>query len=111
MHRQRKAECASSADLAFCPDSAAVALHDSFRDVETESNASSIIRGHLKKPHEHGVQVVGCNADSGVSDSEANIVSNAFDVDDYSPVSWRELYGIAQKIRQHLKDPCSIKRG
>jgi hypothetical protein len=33
-----------------------MALHNSLGDVETESNASSIILGHLQKPHEHGFQ-------------------------------------------------------
>src|SRR3954469_16331225 len=109
MDRQRKAECASLADLAFCPASAAVTLHNSFGDVETESNPSSIIRGHLKKPHEHGLQLVRRNADPSVTDREANLVSDAFHVNDNPPLRRRELDGIAEKIGQHLKNPRGIK--
>ena len=74
MNRKREAEGAPFTDLTLCPDSAAVALHNGLGDVKTESNTSSIILGHLKKPHEHGFQFVGGDSDAGVTDRKANLV-------------------------------------
>lgn len=76
LKRQCEAECTSLADPAFCPDSAPVTLHNSFGDVEAEPNASSIIRGHLKKPQEHGFHLVACNADAGVAYREPNLIAD-----------------------------------
>ena len=87
MNRKRETEGTSFTDLTLCPDSAAVALHNGLGDVETESDTSSIILGHLKKPHEHGCQFVGGDSDAGVTDRNANLVSEAFDVNDNSPVN------------------------
>ena len=105
MNRKREPEGTPFTDVALCPDSAAVTLHNGLGDVETESDTSSVILGHLKKPHEHGVQFVGGDSDAGVTDRKANLVSEAFDVNDNSPVSRRELDRIAQKIGEHLKNP------
>ena len=105
MNRKREGEGAPFTDLTLCPDSAAVALHNGLGDVETESDTSPVILDHLNKPHEHGFQFVGGDSDAGVTDREANLVSDAFDVNDDSPVSRRELDRIAQKIGEHLKNP------
>ena len=111
MNRKREAEGTPFTDLTLCPDSAAVALHNGPGDVETESDTSPIILGHLKKPHKDGFQFLRRDSDAGVSDRKTNLVSEAFDVNDNSPVSRRELHRIAQKIGEHLKNPCRIKRG
>ena len=105
MNRKREAEGTPFTDLTLGPDSAAVALHNGLGDVETESDTSSIILGHLKKPHEHGFQFVRGDSDAGVTDRKANLVAEAFDVNDNSPVSRRELDRIAQKIGEHLENP------
>ena len=105
MNRKREAEGTPFTDLALCPDSAAVALHNGLGDIETESDASSIILGHLKTSHEHCFQFVGGDSDADVTDREANLVSEAFDVNENSPASRRELDRIAQKIGEHLKNP------
>ena len=82
MNRQRETEGTPFTDLTLCPDSAAVALHNGLGDVETEPDTSSIILGHLKKPHEHGLQFVGGDSDAGVTDRKANLVSETVPLHD-----------------------------
>ena len=60
MNRKREAEGTPFTDLALCPDSAAVALHNGLGDIETESDASSIILGRaLPRDRSGGVSASG----------------------------------------------------
>lgn len=108
---KREVERGSLPGRALGPDSAAVAVDDGLGDVETKSDASSVIRVHLKKPPEHRFQFVGGDSHAGVTDRDANLFSGLFDVNDDSPAGWRELERIAQQIAKYLKNPRCIERG
>lgn len=66
---------------------------------------------HLRKLLEDGVQVLGCDADTGIGDDEANPISVlgriAHGLDTDSPLLG-ELAGIARQIEECLPDSQRI---
>jgi hypothetical protein len=85
-------------------------LYDAPGDIETESDAPSVVLRDLNVALENSLEFVGRDPDAVVVDSESQLFSDALDADSHRPTSRRELDRVAEKVDEHLENPRSIER-
>ena len=104
-------ERGAEAEVALCPDGAAVLLDDAAADGETEAGAALLagVGGlDLLEAVEDGVELVGGDAAAFVDDLEEDGVGGGFGVDADGGGGGGELDGVGEEIGEDLKDAVGV---
>src|SRR6478672_8584894 len=106
--RQREVKRAAEPDVAFHPDAAVVGFDDSLRDRESEPDPTAVRRFRLPEAPENVWKLLGRDARSGVDDRESYFTLETLGANGDAAISRGELHRVADKVGQHLLNPCRV---